>query len=56
MAIKAGDLVELKSGSPQMTVVEIVLGTHAILQWYENGEIKDANVGIAALKVLQPTS
>lgn len=50
MSIKVGDIVELKSGSPQMTVAQIVLITNVVCNWYEDGEIKTATVGIEALK------
>lgn len=48
MSIQAGDVVKLKSGSPNMTV-SIVGQTKAICVWYENGEIKSSNVEIIAL-------
>ena len=38
--IKVGDVVELKSGSPKMTVKELVNSNTCDCVWYENGTWK----------------
>ena len=35
-----GDVVELKSGGPRMTVVELDTGGHMITQWFEASNLR----------------
>ncbi len=53
MSIKVGDIVELKSGGPQMTVGEIILQNYAACTWYENGEVKTTKVPLAVLNKVE---
>ena len=51
--IKAGDVVQLKSGGQKMTV-ESTTETHAKCTWCADGEVRSAAIGILALQVFEP--
>ena len=58
--LKVGDVVKLKSGSPDMTVESIgdsILGEDKVfVAWYENGEIKKGDVDRDALQIVAPST
>ncbi|MGR7994067.1 YodC family protein [Xanthobacter sp. ZOL 2024] len=56
MAFNAGDIVQLKSGSPALTVVEVI-GADVKLVWYadEVGEFRNETLPEAALEILDLT-
>ncbi|WP_238120614.1 MULTISPECIES: YodC family protein [unclassified Xanthobacter] len=56
MAFNAGDIVQLKSGSPALTVVEVI-GADVKLVWYadEVGEFRSETLPEAALEILDLT-
>jgi uncharacterized protein YodC (DUF2158 family) len=35
-----GDVVELKSGGPSMTVVEVESSGHVIAQWFDDSDLR----------------
>jgi uncharacterized protein YodC (DUF2158 family) len=49
MEIRAGDVVVLKSGGPDMTV-ESVEGLQARCAWFLNGELKRGSFPLSALE------
>ncbi|OTG86707.1 hypothetical protein B9T31_06830 [Acinetobacter sp. ANC 4558] len=50
-----GDIVELKSGSPNMTITEINGNGYAVVAWYcyDSNEIKTKPIETTALKKKQ---
>lgn len=53
MDFKVGDVVVLKSGSPQMTVVNPD-GKVAKLIWFNNGEFPTVELPITCLALVEP--
>jgi uncharacterized protein YodC (DUF2158 family) len=52
--INVGDIVELKSGSPRMTVSEII-GQTAICRWFSGDKSEADTFPLAALKKVKNT-
>lgn len=53
--IKVGDIVQLMSGGPRMTVAAVLSGSpaHAIVVWFQEGdELKEAKLSLVCLKIL----
>ncbi len=53
--LKAGDCVQLKSGSPKMTI-NIVEGQRAHCLWFVGDEAKDKYIMLSALKPCEETT
>jgi len=49
MAFEIGQEVVLKSGSPKMVVSEVTAKGLVKVQWFQNGDLKDANFNDAML-------
>lgn len=54
MAFAPGDIVQLKSGSPALTVISET-GDHVNVVWYsdENGEFRTQSLNVIALEALE---
>jgi uncharacterized protein YodC (DUF2158 family) len=48
--LKAGNVVQLKSGGPKMTLGEEMSGGDWAVHWFLNGELKEATVPLASLE------
>lgn len=51
--VEAGDIVELKSGSPRMTVAQVLTNGMVVCNYYDlnNNEVTTVNTFLAALKL-----
>jgi uncharacterized protein YodC (DUF2158 family) len=54
-ALKAGDVVKLKSSSPKMTI-RFVEGNEAYCEWFAGAEAKGARFTLAQLVEFKPAS
>ena len=50
MAFKPGDVVQLQSGGPRMTI-EKIEGQHVFCRWFKERETKQEAFDMAALKL-----
>ncbi|HTG94865.1 MAG TPA: DUF2158 domain-containing protein [Pyrinomonadaceae bacterium] len=48
-----GDVVQLQSGSPKMTVHEVVSDGDVVCQWFESNEVHKENFPKEALKYVE---
>jgi len=48
-----GDVVQLQSGSPKMTVQEVVSDGDVVCQWFESNEVHKENFPKEALKYVE---
>ena len=57
-AFKAGDVVELKSGGPDMTIARIIppgerRAEEACCTWFDGTEVKSRNFEVSSLKSIE---
>lgn len=52
MELRKGDVVELKSGSPAMTIVDCYLFDMVRCQWFQAGRLEEVVLPKAALVVV----
>ncbi len=50
MSLKIGDIVQLKSGGPNMTVVVITSKTNVFCSWFAGAKHERANFNVDALQ------
>lgn len=54
---REGDLVQLKSGGPKMTVVIDQIGNHLICKWFVGGKLNSGQFSLDSLiSWVEPTS
>ena len=51
--LKIGDVVQLKSGGPVMTVDSEGADGHLVCQWFEGSDVKKATFPIASLQAAE---
>jgi uncharacterized protein YodC (DUF2158 family) len=49
-----GDVVQLRSGGPRMTVHSLVSDGDVVCQWFEGSEVHEENFPKEALKKVEP--
>lgn len=51
--LSIGDMVQLNSGSPTMTVIEVKNSDYVRVAWYYEGAFKADSLPVKALKVIK---
>lgn len=52
---KVGDVVQLKSGGPALTVSQVYDGPTVKVDWFDGGKARHADFDIATLQTFVPT-